>query len=246
MTRPRAAGRRAALTAALGLAVLAGIACPAAAGDDPVPQGDDGKLPAPSPVAGRPRAADMAGTYSGLIEREASGRGLPPAVADAVAFVESGYDPRAVGAVGELGLMQVLPSTAAMLGHRGPAEELLDPSVNVRFGVAYLAGAWKLAHGDLCRTLMKYRAGHGELRMTARSVDYCRRARDRLAATGSPLAQADLPSVAPPRAGMAIAVRRSRNGDRPSMTTRSVRSWAEHVARVRAVEARIDRIMSGG
>ena len=96
------------------------------------------------------------------------------------------------------------------------------------------------------KALMKYRAGHGELRMTARSVDYCRRARDRLAATGSPLAQADLPSVAPPRAGMAIAVRRSRNGDRPSMTTRSVRSWAEHVARVRAVEARIDRIMSGG
>ncbi|WP_419953316.1 lytic transglycosylase domain-containing protein [Methylobacterium sp.] len=188
----------------------------------------------------------MAAAYSGLIVREASGRGLPPAVADAVAFVESGYDARAVGGLGELGLMQVLPSTAAMLGHRGPAEELLDPGINVRFGVAYLAGAWKLAQGDLCRTLMKYRAGHGALTMTARSVEYCRRARERLAATGSPLAGAALPQVAPPRAGTTMVGRRPRDTERPAVEMRSGRLWAEHVARVRAAEARVDRIMGGG
>jgi hypothetical protein len=42
---------------------------------------------------------------------------------------------------------------------------------------------------------MKYRAGHGEERMSERSVEYCRRARAHLAAIGSPLANAPVPAV---------------------------------------------------
>ncbi|WP_261405775.1 lytic transglycosylase domain-containing protein [Chenggangzhangella methanolivorans] len=45
---------------------------------------------------------------------------MPPELAEAVATVESGFDPRAVGGVGEIGLMQVLPSTARMLGFSEP------------------------------------------------------------------------------------------------------------------------------
>jgi uncharacterized membrane protein len=180
--------------------------------------------------------------YADLLAREAASRGLPPALADAVAFVESGYDAGAVGAVGELGLMQVRPATAAMLGHRGPAAELLDPATNVRFGVAYLAKAWRLAGGNLCRTLAKYRAGHGEERLTPRSVEYCRRARDRLAANGSPFA------AAPGDAAMA----RPEDPRAPAPKARAVppavallagRFWAAHVARIRAVETRTARIM---
>jgi soluble lytic murein transglycosylase-like protein len=36
-----------------------------------------------------------------------------------VAFAESGYDPNAIGTAGEVGIMQVMPSTAAMLGFNG-------------------------------------------------------------------------------------------------------------------------------
>src|SRR5215216_3943946 len=64
----------------------------------------------------------------------------------------------------------------------------MDSETNVRLGVAYLARAWQLAKGDVCRALMKYRAGWGEERMTPLSVDYCRRARSHMAALGSPLA----------------------------------------------------------
>ena len=71
---------------------------------------------------------------------------------------------------------------------RGLKEALADPQINIRYGVEYLAKAWRLTGGDLCRALMKYRAGHGEERMTPRSVEYCRRARVHLAAIGSPLA----------------------------------------------------------
>jgi soluble lytic murein transglycosylase-like protein len=71
---------------------------------------------------------------------------------------------------------------APVLGADGPQREIADlhePSTNIRYGVRYLAEAWKLANGNLYRALMKYRAGHGEERFSARSVEYCRRARAR-------------------------------------------------------------------
>lgn len=204
------------------------------------------------------------GVYLALLTREADRLGLPPAVADAVAGVESSYDPTAVGKVGELGLMQVRPTTAAMLGHKGPATELLKPETNVRYGVAYLAKAWELARGDLCRALMKYRAGHGEERMTPLSIDYCRRARVRLAAIGSPLANAVLPPLpsAPAKAAQqapvpsttgsipapAATVPRPPVAPDPVQARRAAeaqRLWAEHVARVRTIEKGIDRVMGG-
>jgi hypothetical protein len=139
------------------------------------------------------------------VRREAEQMGLPPDIADAVVQVESAYDPGAVGGVGEVGLMQIRPTTAAMLGYRGTLAGLFEPETNIRYGVAYLGRAWQLADGDLCRALMKYRAGHGEERMTPLSVAYCRRVRVHLAAIGSPIgagadalsASASVPSNAP-------------------------------------------------
>lgn len=130
------------------------------------------------------------------VKREAEQAGLPPDVADAVTQVESAYNPGAVGGVGEVGLMQIRPTTAAMLGYRGTLGGLFEPETNIRYGVMYLARAWQLADGDLCRALMKYRAGHGEERMTPLSVEYCRRARMHLAAIGSPLGAGAAPSTA--------------------------------------------------
>src|SRR3954452_9037265 len=121
-------------------------------------------------------------SYLALITSEAEQRGLPSALADAVAQVESRYNPKVVGSRGEVGLMQIRPQTAALLGYKGEVTALFEPETNVRLGVAYLARAWQLAKGDVCRTLMKYRAGWGEERMTPRSVEYCRRARGHLAA----------------------------------------------------------------
>ena len=229
---PRPAAPRA-LGVLLGLAAVAGAGAAAAEGTT----GPSATATAPGNAKARGRTA-----YGELLMREATARGVPPALAEAVAFVESGYDAGAVGTVGELGLMQVRPATAAMLGHRGPAAELLDPATNIRFGVAYLARAWSLAGGDVCRALAKYRAGHGEERMTPHSVDYCRRAHDRLAAMGSPLA-----AVAA-TAGPGIP-RTSASKTRAAPTAvmfLANRFWAAHVARVRAVEIRTARIMEGG
>jgi hypothetical protein len=125
--------------------------------------------------------------YRELVKRAAERAGLPVEIVDAVIRTESGYNPNLTGAVGEIGLMQVRPSTARMLGFGGTNEELREPNTNIRYGVAYLAGAWRLAKGDVCTTVMKYRAGHGETRFSARSIDYCVRVRSYLAEVNYPL-----------------------------------------------------------
>lgn len=138
-------------------------------------------LPDPSRLA---PAFNARGGYRTLIESEAKREGLAPEIAEAVMAVESGYNPAAIGGVGEIGLMQILPATARMLGFVGSNAELAAPATNIRYGVTYLAQAWRRAGGDLCTAVMKYRAGHGETRFSYLSVDYCRKVRAKLAARG--------------------------------------------------------------
>ncbi len=100
--------------------------------------------------------------------------------------IESDYRPERVGDVGEIGLMQIRPGRRRCSASAAP-EALADPAVNILYGATYLGNAWHLAGGDLCRALMKYRAGHGEEVMSPLSASYCARARAHLVAQGSPL-----------------------------------------------------------
>lgn len=108
---------------------------------------------------------------------EAQARKLPAEFALAVMEIESLFDPGARGGDGEIGLMQVMPATARLMGFRGTLDDLAEPRTNIALGVRYLAGAFRLAGGDLCTTVIKYRAGHAETRFSALSVRYCLRAR---------------------------------------------------------------------
>jgi soluble lytic murein transglycosylase-like protein len=143
--------------------------------------GDD-----PAPIA-LSRSVDGPAGYRALAESEARREGLAPEIAEAVMAVESGFNPAAIGGAGEIGLMQILPSTARMLGFTGTSSDLAVPATNVHYGVTYLAQAWRLAGGDLCTAVMKYRAGHGETRFSYRSVDYCLAVRAKLRAQGFPV-----------------------------------------------------------
>lgn len=146
--------------------------------------------------------------YRQLIERESLAFGLPPALVDAVMAVESRYDTAVVGMDGEVGLMQVMLPTARMMGFTGTPAELATPEVNVHYGARYLAGAWRLAQGDLCTATMKYRAGHGETRFSFLSVEYCTRVRAHLAAGGVPV----IGPVPQPTFGRSPAITRSSGG----------------------------------
>ena len=125
--------------------------------------------------------------YQRIGKAEATRNDIPFAIVDAVMRVESGYDPGARGDVGEVGLMQILPATADMLGFKGPAAALARPETNIAYGAQYLAGAWRLSGQDICTTVMKYRAGHGETRFSVKSVDYCKRVRSHLMSVGFPI-----------------------------------------------------------
>jgi len=182
--------------------------------------------------------------YIGLVRDRAEKTGLPADIAEAVAYIESGYHPEKIGTVGEIGLMQVRPETAAMLGFQGAADELAVPETNIRYGVTYLAQAWRLAEGDLCRALMKYRAGHGEEHITLRSWEYCSRAKAYLARLKSNPAekfteQALLTpnSVEPPRIG--DHAKRSKVAVFRKKFRSSEEFWAAHDARIRVLTRQV-------
>jgi soluble lytic murein transglycosylase-like protein len=124
------------------------------------------------------------GAYRAIIEHEATALGVPPEFADAIMAVESSYNPATIGADGEIGLMQVMPGTARMLGFTGSMAEFAAPEINIHYGVTYLAAAWRLGRQDICTAAMKYRAGLGESRFSVLSVNYCVRVRAHLAARG--------------------------------------------------------------
>ena len=187
-------------------------------------------------------AASGRAAYLELVRRTALAQGAPADLAAAVAQIESGYDPRVVGTVGEVGLMQVRPQTASMLGFRGSAADLARPEANVRYGVAYLAKAWRIAGGDVCRALAKYRAGHGSERISPLSQTYCRRARAHLASIGSPLARGmTIPAEEFARAGPKVpGVTLARAPSCRRGTAACSRTfWAAHEARIRAISRRI-------
>jgi len=58
------------------------------------------------------------------------------------------------------GLMQILPETARTMGHRGPAESLLDPEVNLTYAGRYLRGAWIVANGNEAEAVQWYARGY--------------------------------------------------------------------------------------
>jgi soluble lytic murein transglycosylase-like protein len=160
---------------------------PAAAATDPGKVADTVTPDNTPPSLLSSQAATDPASYRALSAIEARRDGLTPEIADAVMAVESGYNPAAIGTSGEIGLMQILSSTARLLGFAGTDTELAQPATNIHYGVMYLAAAWQLAGGDLCTAVMKYRAGHGETRFSYRSVDYCLSVRAKLLARGFPV-----------------------------------------------------------
>ena len=104
--------------------------------------------------------------------------GVEPALALAVARRESSLNPQAIGASGEVGLFQLMPSTAADLGVNP-----WDTQQNIEGGVRYLRQMFD-RFGDWATALVGYNAGPGAVeRREAPSSSY-RYADDVLARAG--------------------------------------------------------------
>lgn len=99
---------------------------------------------------------------------EARRHHLDLALVLAVMHVESRFYNFALSPAGAVGLMQILPSTGEELAQRagipwrGP-QTLLDPSTNVRLGIAYLRELSDRYRGDLRAALAAYNWGPGQI-----------------------------------------------------------------------------------
>ncbi len=120
--------------------------------------------------------AERPTTYDDLIAQLAQVHGVPEAFVHRVVKRESRYQP---GVVSRrcYGLMQLKHATARSMGYDGSPGGLLDPHVNLTYGIPYLANAYKLADGDADRAVRLYSSGYystakrrnmvGELRTAA-------------------------------------------------------------------------------
>lgn len=125
-------------------------------------------------------AANAAG-YTTLVSRYATSYGVPVSLAHAVIGIESNYRPDMRGRAGEVGLMQIKPATARMMGYTGSASGLFNPETNIKYGMKYLGLAHQLSGGTTCGTILRYNAGHGARRMNPVSAAYCSKVKRQLA-----------------------------------------------------------------
>jgi soluble lytic murein transglycosylase-like protein len=76
--------------------------------------------------------------YHAMVSSAAFAAGVPEHIAHAVVRNESGYRANARSRAGALGLMQIKCQTARGIGFGGSCHELLEPSVNLTWGMKYL------------------------------------------------------------------------------------------------------------
>ena len=94
-----------------------------------------------------------------MIKAVAPAHGVPTWFALRIAKVESNYNPLARGSQGELGLYQLKCATAKEIGFRGNCSTLLNPAVNIEYGLKHLALAISKSKGNLKLAASKHNGG---------------------------------------------------------------------------------------
>ena len=94
-----------------------------------------------------------------LISQYSAAYAVPEALVRRVVHRESRGRPEARNGK-YWGLMQILPSTARAMGHSGTPKDLLDAETNLKYGVKYLAGAYKVADRNFDRAVRLYASGY--------------------------------------------------------------------------------------
>ena len=93
--------------------------------------------------------------YDPIISAAARRNGLSSALLRSVIRAESNFDPNAVSPKGAVGLMQLMPDTARMVG----VWDSTDPEANIHGGARFLAKLLKRFDNDLELSLAAYNAG---------------------------------------------------------------------------------------
>jgi soluble lytic murein transglycosylase-like protein len=116
----------------------------------------DAHSPLTVAVPDRPAAPPPAGAarWQASIHRAAAAAGVDPKLLTAVVWTESDFIPDAVSHAGAIGLAQLMPATADMLG-----VDPYDPEQNLTGGARYLSDMIERYDGRLDLALAAYNAG---------------------------------------------------------------------------------------
>ena len=101
-----------------------------------------------------------------FLDAAAQSHAVDPALVYSVAAAESAFNTDAVSHKGALGLMQIMPATAARYGVTGYSlntgrHNVLEPQVNAQVGSRYLADLLRMFGGDTALAIAAYNAGEG-------------------------------------------------------------------------------------
>ena len=102
---------------------------------------------------------DNSHNYDAYIAEASRLYNIPEAFIKAVIKIESNFNPRAVSRVGAMGLMQLMPATAAHMN----VEDPFDPRQNILGGTKYLRRLADRYDGDINLVLSGYHAGPGNV-----------------------------------------------------------------------------------
>ena len=94
-----------------------------------------------------------------IIYDEALRAGIEPGLAFEIVRIESRFDPRAVSAVGAIGLAQVMPRTAVLFDSTLTRDDLFEPATNLRIGFRFFRDLLERYDYDLRLALLAYNRG---------------------------------------------------------------------------------------
>jgi soluble lytic murein transglycosylase-like protein len=97
--------------------------------------------------------------FDPLIDAAANKYSLDPALLHAVIRAESAYNPAAVSPKGAVGLMQLMPETAARFGVR----DRYNPRENIEAGARYLSELINMFQSDVRLAVAAYNAGENNV-----------------------------------------------------------------------------------
>ncbi len=105
--------------------------------------------------------------FQEYVAKNAAANNLQESLIYSIIRAESTFSPTALSPAGAVGLMQLMPSTAAAVGKVGSAafdaNRLTRPETNIRLGARHLKGLLTLHNGNLVLAIASYNAGSGNV-----------------------------------------------------------------------------------